>query len=88
MRTMSYGSPRFTFGGVGGGGTLTYPDGITRKEDDYIRRAWRFLDGRSCYMSVIYAIAKGEKFCVTPEDKVECLLTGEIPWSKLGSKAA
>ena len=78
LRTMSHGNPRFTFGGIRGGGTLIYPDGITQTEDAYIRKAWDKLSGSSCYMSVIYEIAKGRKFMVNEQDKVEALLEGEL----------
>jgi hypothetical protein len=83
LRNMRYGSPRFAFAGVRGGGTLTFPDGITLEEDAYIRRAWKKLDGRSCYMSVIYAIARGANFLVSDVNKVDYFLNSEIPWDKL-----
>lgn len=74
IRNQNHGCLRYAFGGIRGGGTMIYPDGITEAEDAYIRAAWQKLDGRSCYMSVIYAIAKGANFLVNAEDKIEHLL--------------
>lgn len=89
VRNMRYGSPRYAFGGVKGGGTLIFPDGITVDEDAYIRAAWKKLDGRSCYMSVLYAIAQGAKFLITESDKVEYLLNGsEHNWERFCKKSA
>lgn len=84
IKTMNMGCLRYAFGGIRGGGTVTYLDGITEGEDEYIREAWKKLSDSSCYMSVIYAVAQGANFLVTPDEKLEYALSGfEIPWQTL-----
>ena len=39
--------------------TPTRPDGITEKEDEFIRSVWSLMDGLTSYYDALVAIAEG-----------------------------
>ena len=42
-------------------GGIIHPKGITKEEDEYIKKVWKLLPGHSCYYDAVILIGKGMK---------------------------